>query len=239
MTAFSSAAARAAGFFRIGQGHEMMRIILIGPPGAGKGTQAASVREKYAVPHISTVDILRDNVRTGTALGQEARRFMDSGQLVPDSLMIGMMRLRLAERDTAEGFMLDGFPRTVDQAKALDALLSEMSSGLDAVVLLEISDEAVVERLTNRRICVSCGAIYNALNHPARVDGVCDLCSGHVTLRDDDRESVIRRRLDVYHRQTAPLVEYYEGGGLLHRVDAASSSAAVLEYLESLGAGKW
>jgi adenylate kinase len=215
-----------------------MRIILIGPPGSGKGTQAASIREKYAVPHISTGDILRENVRAETELGQEAKRFMDSGQLVPDGLMIDMMRLRLAEHDAAGGFMLDGFPRTVDQAKALDALLSEMSFGLDAVVLLEITDEAVIERLTNRGVCAACGAIYNAVNHPTSVDGVCDLCSGHVTRRDDDRESVIRRRLDVYHTQTAPLVEYYEDGGLLHRVDAKSPEGTVLEYLESLGIGK-
>jgi adenylate kinase len=211
-----------------------MRIILIGPPGAGKGTQAASIKRRYPVAHISTGDILRENVRRGTALGVEAKKFMESGQLVTDELIIGMMRERLAEDDAKDGFLLDGFPRNEAQAAALDGLLSEMSLSLDAVILLEVSDEVVVGRLTSRRVCASCGAIYNTEAHPPKREGVCDVCAGAVVLRDDDRESVIRDRLAVYHRQTAPLVEYYDRRGALHKVDAESQADAALKYLETL-----
>ncbi len=212
-----------------------MRIILIGPPGAGKGTQASALKAKYPIAHISTGDILRDNVRRGTELGNEAKGFMDAGKLVTDELIIAMMRSRLSESDAASGFLLDGFPRTVEQADSLGKMLEEMSCRLDAAVLLEIEDDTVVRRLTSRRVCSSCGAIYNVISCPAKQEGVCDSCSGAVVQRDDDKESVIRNRLATYHKQTAPLVAYYEGKGLLHRVDAAGESDAVLKYLESLG----
>jgi adenylate kinase len=216
-----------------------MRIILIGPPGAGKGTQAASIIEHHSIVHISTGDILRENVRAGTELGQTAKRFMNAGQLVPDNLIIAMMRARLAEDDAQNGFILDGFPRNVSQADALTSLLDDMSLLLDAVVLLEVSDETVVRRLTNRRVCQSCGTIYNAQSHPPKSEGVCDSCGGRVLQRSDDQESVIRSRLAVYHKETAPLVEYYESEGLLRRVPADAESDAVLKYLTSLGsAGK-
>ena len=212
-----------------------MRIILIGPPGAGKGTQASAIMAKYTVAHISTGDILRDNVKRGTELGNAAKNCMDAGKLVADELIIGMMKARLSEDDAKSGFILDGFPRTVEQADSLELLLDEMSCRLDAAVLLEIEDDTVVRRLTSRRVCSSCGAIYNALSHPPKSDGICDSCSSAVIQRDDDKESVIRSRLAVYHGQTAPLEEYYERKGLLHRVDASGASDTVLKHLESLG----
>ena len=211
-----------------------MRIILIGPPGAGKGTQAVAVKSKFPVDHIATGDILRENVSAGTSLGIEAKKFMDSGALVPDALIIEMMRERLA-KGSAEGFMLDGFPRTVAQAEALDELMSAMSMSLDAAILLEVPEETVVKRLCGRRVCSSCGAIFHVTGNPTAVEGVCDLCSGPVIQRDDDREEIIRHRLSVYRKDTAPLVEYYEKSGLLHRVDAGGRFDAVKTHLESAG----
>ncbi len=213
-----------------------MRIILIGPPGAGKGTQAESIKAKHPIAHISTGDMLRENVRSGTELGRKARVFMDAGQLVPDDLIIDMMRSRLRADDARSGFLLDGFPRTTSQAEALDRLLGEIGTDLDAVILLEVSDDTVVKRLTSRRVCSSCGAIYNLTVRPPKIDGVCDFCSSKVIQRDDDKESVIRNRLAVYHERTAPLVAYYEARGLLHRVDATSAKDSVLTYLETLRA---
>ncbi|MDR1133983.1 MAG: adenylate kinase [Synergistaceae bacterium] len=211
-----------------------MRIILIGPPGAGKGTQAAAVKLRFPVDHISTGDILRENVRAGSPLGLKAKEFMDSGSLVPDSLIIEMMRERLA-KCPAGGFMLDGFPRTVAQAEALDELMKEMSVSIDAAILLEVPDETVVERLCGRRVCSSCGEIFHVTGKPTEADGVCDVCRGPVEQRDDDREEVIRRRLSVYHKDTAPLIEYYEKSGLLRRIDAIDKPGAVKSYLESAG----
>lgn len=211
-----------------------MRIILIGPPGAGKGTQAVSIRAEYPVAYISTGDILRENVRNTTLLGMSAKSFMDAGKLVPDDLIIEMVEERLAASDSKEGFLLDGFPRTLPQAEALDRMLDKMSIRLDAVVELEISDDEVVRRLTSRRVCSSCGAIYNVIAHPTRVEGVCDVCSGTVIQRDDDKESVIRNRLDVFHKQTAPIVEYYARKGLVKRVDATGEKDTVLKLLKTL-----
>ncbi len=211
-----------------------MRIILLGPPGSGKGTQAAKLRERYAIAHISTGDILRENVKANTELGLKAKGFMDSGALVPDDLIVSMMRERLIRPDCAEGFLLDGFPRTVPQAQALDAMLEKMNIRLDAIVLLDVPDDVVVSRLTNRRVCRSCGAIYNAVSQPPKQEGICDKCGGKVIQRDDDKESVIRERLAVYRKQTEPVVDYYRRtSGLLAVVDAVHSSDAVLRYLEA------
>ncbi|MDR3333035.1 MAG: adenylate kinase [Synergistaceae bacterium] len=215
-----------------------MRIILLGPPGSGKGTQAVAVRERYKTAHISTGDMLRENLKSGTDLGVAAKEFMDAGKLVPDDVIIGMVRTRLGKEDAKAGFLLDGFPRTISQAEALNALMSEMGISLDAVVLLEISDDAVVGRLSGRRVCSGCGAIYHVAGHPPKSLGVCDLCEGSVVQRDDDSESVIRDRLAVYHNQTFPLVEYYEGEGSLCKVKADGPSDAVLRYLESNGVGR-
>lgn len=209
-----------------------MRIILIGPPGAGKGTQAESIKKKCSVAHISTGDILRANVKAGTELGKNAKSYMDSGKLVPDEVIIAMMEGRLQEPDAKEGFLLDGFPRTTPQAEALDKLLEKLALKLDAVVELEISDDVVVGRLTSRRVCKSCGEIYNTVMKPSKIEGVCDKCSGEVIQRDDDKEEVIRNRLSVFHMQTAPLIEYYRNKGLLLTVDATGEKDSVLKLLE-------
>ncbi|MDR1020070.1 MAG: adenylate kinase [Synergistaceae bacterium] len=213
-----------------------MRVVLLGPPGAGKGTQAAKIKEKRDVAHISTGDILRDNVEKGTEIGLAAKSFMDSGRLVPDDVIIGMIRVRLSCDDATEGgFILDGFPRTTAQAEALDRLLDELSLHLDAALLLEISDDEVVRRLSNRRVCQSCGAIYNLVARQTKEEGACDACGGRVVQRDDDKEAVIRNRLMVYRERTSPLIAYYERKGLLFRVDGAKSGNAAMLLLESIG----
>ncbi|MDR0615765.1 MAG: adenylate kinase [Synergistaceae bacterium] len=212
-----------------------MRVVLIGPPGAGKGTQAAVIKEKLGIAHVSTGDILRDNVIKKTEIGLEAESFMESGRLVPDGLMIGMIKARLAESDAASGgFILDGFPRTLHQAEALDRLLEEMSLSLDAVLLLAVPDDEVVKRLCNRRVCPSCGAIYNVIACPAKAEGICDACGGRIIQRDDDREPVIRNRLAVYRERTSPVLDYYEKRGLLHTVDALEATDAAMRMLESI-----
>jgi adenylate kinase len=211
-----------------------MRCILLGPPGAGKGTQAAVIRDRYNVAHISTGDILRSNVKEKTDLGQKARSYMEAGELVPDSLIIEMMRERLSQSDCNRGFLLDGFPRTVSQAEALDSLLEDLDVELDAVILLDVSDEVVVERLSGRRVCRDCGAIYHMKNHPPKKEGICDLCGGELFQRKDDTEEVIRQRLGVYHQQTSPLIEYYRSSGILKAVNAEVSSDSVLAVIEDL-----
>jgi len=210
-----------------------MRIILIGAPGAGKGTQAESIKNKYPIAHISTGDILRANVKEDTELGKNAKQYMDAGKLVPDDVIIAMMEERLQEPDCKEGFMLDGFPRTLPQAEALDKLLGRLGIALDAVVELEVGDEVVVKRLTSRRVCKSCGEIYNTVMKPSKTEGVCDKCGGEVIQRDDDKESVIRNRLAVFHGQTAPLIDYYRNKKLLVTVDATGGKDVVLKLLES------
>ncbi len=200
-----------------------MRLILLGPPGAGKGTQAKRLIERYGIPQISTGDILRAAVREGTELGRKAKQYMDAGQLVPDEVVIGIIRERLKEADCAKGFILDGFPRTVPQAEALKSVLAELGQALDHVVSIEVPDEDLVERLTGRRTCRSCGAMYHIKFSPPKQEGICDRCGGELYQRDDDREETIRARLKVYHEQTAPLVEFYEREGLLRRIDGVGS----------------
>ena len=209
-----------------------MRIILLGAPGAGKGTQADSIKGKYPVAHISTGDILRANVKAGSELGKSAKEYMDAGKLVPDEVIIGMMEKRLQEADCKDGFLLDGFPRTIGQAEALDVMLAKLGIKLDAVVSLAIDDDTVVGRLTARRVCRQGGEIYNTVLKPAAKEGVCDKCGGEVIQRDDDKESVIRNRLSVFHEQTSPLIDYYGDKGLLVTVDATGGKDAVLKILE-------
>lgn len=210
-----------------------MRIILVGPPGAGKGTQAERLVARYGIAHISTGDILRANVKNNTELGQAAKGYMDSGQLVPDELIIAMMRDRLQESDCADGFILDGFPRTVPQAIALDELLKDLSITLDGVLLMMVSDDVVVQRLCGRRVCRGCGKIFHVEFKPSAQADQCDSCSGELFQRDDDKEAVIRQRLAVYHDQTAPLISHYERAGLLCPIDAQASGDAVLEAVEA------
>ena len=211
-----------------------MRIILVGPPGAGKGTQAEKIVAKYNVAHISTGDILRANVKAGTELGKKAKSFMDAGALVPDDVIVGMMRGRLAEDDCKNGFILDGFPRTVPQAEALDSLLAEMGIKLDGVILLDVDDDTVVGRLCGRRMCKKCGRIFHVSFKPSSKGDLCDECGGELYQRDDDKEEVIRQRLAVYHSQTAPLVDYYGKAGLLLRVPGAEAGDKVLGHIEAM-----
>ena len=211
-----------------------MRIILVGPPGAGKGTQAEKLVAKYGIAHISTGDILRANVKAGTELGKKAKSYMDAGGLVPDDVIVGMMRGRLAEDDCKNGFILDGFPRTVPQAEALTTLLSEMKIALDGVILLDVADDVVVERLCGRRMCRKCGKIFHVRFNPSSKGNICDACDGELYQRDDDKEEVIRQRLAVYHSQTAPLVDYYGKVGLLRKVDAAVAGDKVLSRIENI-----
>ena len=216
-----------------------MRIILIGAPGSGKGTQAENIKQKYPIAHISTGDILRANVKAGTELGKNAKVYMESGKLVPDEVIIAMVESRLQEPDCKDGFLLDGFPRTKNQAEALDLILEKLDILLDAVVQLDVDDETVVKRLTTRRVCKSCGEIYNILSKSAKIEGVCDKCGGEVIQRNDDIESVIRNRLTVFHEQTAPLIDYYRSKDLLVSVDAAGGKDVVLKLLEKMkGEGK-
>jgi adenylate kinase len=192
-----------------------MRVVLLGPPGAGKGTQARRLAARWSVPQIATGDMLREAVAHGTRLGLEARRFMDAGELVPDAVIIGLVRERLAQPDGRKGFVLDGFPRTAAQAEALDQLLEAEGTPLDRVVLFEVPDEEPVARLSGRRVCRSCGRNYHVTLSPPRTPGRCDVCGGELYQRTDDEEATVRRRLAVYGRDTRPLVDYYRRRGLL------------------------
>lgn len=200
-----------------------MRVIMLGPPGAGKGTQAARIAEVYGIPHISTGDIFRANVSGGTELGRRAKEYMDRGDLVPDEVVIDMVGDRLAEADTVDGFNLDGFPRTVPQAQALEELLAERDTPIDVVLRLAVEEDEVVQRLTGRRTCTECGAVFHVTHQPPAEEGVCDECGGELTQRDDDREDVVRNRLDVYRKQTEPLEFFYWKRGLLRDVEAVGS----------------
>ncbi len=200
-----------------------MRVILLGPPGAGKGTQAVRLVERWGVPHISTGDILRANVREGTPLGQEAKRYMDAGDLVPDDVIVGMVGDRLAEPDAATGFLLDGFPRTVPQARALEALVNERDTPIDVVLRLVVDQDDVVARLTGRRTCAECGRIFHVDTDPPSQPGRCDDCGGDIVQRDDDREEVVLNRLEVHRTQTAPLEDFYFERGVLRDISAVGS----------------
>ncbi len=204
-----------------------MNLILLGPPGAGKGTQAKLLTEQFGIPQISTGDILRAAVREGTPMGVKAKACMDEGKLVPDDVVVGIVRERLQQTDCDKGFILDGFPRTVPQADSLKVTLGELDKGLDAVISLEVDPEALVDRLTGRRTCRSCGKGYHLKFDPPSVPGKCDVCSGELFQRDDDREETIRKRLQVYHDQTAPLIAYYGQAGLLTSVDGMAGIEAV------------
>lgn len=213
-----------------------MNIVLLGAAGAGKGTQAAKLVETLKVTHISTGDIFRKNVSESTPLGLEAKRYMDAGQLVPDDVVIRMVKDRLAQADCAGGFMLDGFPRTLPQAEALDAALSEMGAKLDAVVAIDVPREVLMKRLTARRQCRSCGKIYNVMGEMPAVEGVCDACAGEVYQRDDDTIAAATKRLDDYDAVTSQLVPYYTAQGLLHEIDGDRPVDAVFaDVLAALG----
>jgi len=209
-----------------------MRLIFIGPPGSGKGTQAKRLASGHGIPHISTGDILREAVADGTELGQKAAPIMSAGQLVPDDLMIGIIRDRLAKPDAAKGFILDGFPRTLVQAEKLDAIVSGNGHGDLRVLQLLVPDEAIVSRITRRRTCGQCGAIYHLENHPPAKAGVCDRCGGSLIARPDDTEEAVRKRLESFHRQTAPVATHYKSKQLLREVDGIGPVDQVFERIE-------
>jgi adenylate kinase len=196
-----------------------LNLILFGPPGAGKGTQAERLQGDFQLPFISTGEMLRANVKEGTDLGRQAQRYMDAGELVPDDLIVAMAAERLQEDDAQDGFILDGFPRTLEQAKALDRQLAELGRRVTAALLIDVPDEEVVRRLTGRRVCLKAGHVYHVEFDPPKHEGVCDQDGSRLIQRDDDKEDVIRRRLEVYARQTAPLIDHYENAGLLRRFD--------------------
>lgn len=210
-----------------------MRVILLGAPGSGKGTQAALLKERDGCVHVATGDIFRQNLREQTSLGMEAKKYMDQGALVPDEIVLKMVSERLLRADAAMGFLLDGFPRTVPQAEFLESFLGQQKWELDAVFLFEIDDEILVRRLSNRRTCRACGAIFNLLTME-RTDGPkCPVCGGELFQRDDDKESVIRNRLKIFHEQTERLVEWYRGKGLLHLLEASQAPEVVYARIKA------
>jgi adenylate kinase len=214
-----------------------MRVVLLGPPGAGKGTQARRLAARWSVPQISTGDMLREAVVQGTRLGVEARRYMDAGELVPDAVIIGLVRERLAQPDGRKGFVLDGFPRTAAQAEALDRLLEAEGTPLERVVLFEMPDEEPVARLGGRLVCRSCGRNYHRTLSPSRAPGRCDACGGELYQRTDDEEATVRRRLAVYARDTRPLVDYYRRRGLLAPIAGSGAMDKVYEDLVTASEG--
>jgi adenylate kinase len=206
-----------------------MRVVLLGPPGAGKGTQAHRIADRFVLALIATGDIFRDNVENDTALGQEAKAYMEKGELVPDDVVVRMVLERLDEPDANDGFILDGFPRTLPQAQALENALSELARPLSAVLKFMISDEVAVKRLAGRRSCRRCQRSYNVEFHPSRAEGVCDVCGGELVQRGDDTEETVRKRLEVYHRSTEPLEFFFWERGLLRQVDADGTEDEVTE----------
>ncbi|MCX4351862.1 MAG: adenylate kinase [Lachnospiraceae bacterium] len=196
-----------------------MKIIMLGAPGAGKGTQAKMIAEKYSVPHISTGDIFRANIKNGTQLGMEAKKYMDQGLLVPDELTVKILLDRVAKEDCAGGYVLDGFPRTIPQAQVLDNALKELDDQIDFAINVDVPDENIVRRMGGRRACLSCGATYHIEHIPPKKEGICDACGKELVLRDDDKPETVKNRLDVYHQQTQPLIDFYEKKGILRTVD--------------------
>ena len=196
-----------------------MKIIMLGAPGAGKGTQAKMIAEKYNIPHISTGDIFRANIKEGTPLGKEAKGYMDKGQLVPDELTVRILLDRVASDDCSGGYVLDGFPRTIPQAEVLDSELDKLGDKVDFAINVDVPDENIVRRMGGRRACVTCGATYHIEHVPPKKEGICDKCGSELILRDDDKPETVQKRLSVYHEQTQPLIEYYDKKGILKTVD--------------------
>lgn len=196
-----------------------MKIIMLGAPGAGKGTQAKMIAEKYQIPHVSTGDIFRANIKNGTELGMEAKKYMDQGQLVPDELTVKILLDRVAQDDCKNGYVLDGFPRTIPQAEVLDEALSKLGESIDYAINVDVPDENIVRRMSGRRACVNCGATYHIEHIPPKTEGICDTCGSELILRDDDKPETVLNRLKVYHDQTQPLIDFYTAKGVLKEVD--------------------
>lgn len=211
-----------------------MNLIFLGPPGAGKGTQAKRVAEKYGIPQISTGDMLREAVAKGTELGKKAKEYMDKGELVPDEVVIGIVKERLQQPDCEKGFILDGFPRTLAQAEALDEMLKELDKKIDAVINVAVPEEEVVKRITYRRTCKNCGAVYHLIYAPPKEDNKCDKCGGELYQRDDDKEETVRERYRVYRENTEPLIDYYRKKGILYDVDGTKDIEGVWKEIEAI-----
>lgn len=214
-----------------------MNIIMLGAPGAGKGTQAIQLADKYQIPHISTGDIFRANIKQGTELGKKAKTYMDQGLLVPDELVCELVVDRLQKDDCKEGFILDGFPRTIPQAEALTEALDKVGSKIEYAINVDVPDANIVERMSGRRACVNCGATYHVVNAPTKVEGVCDKCGEAVALRDDDKPETVQKRLEVYHEQTQPLIDFYDAKGVVKTIDGTQPMDQVFNAIvEILGA---
>ena len=210
-----------------------MRLIMLGAPGAGKGTQAAKLAEAYQIPHISTGDIFRANIKGGTELGKKAKSYMDQGKLVPDELFCDLVADRIKQDDCTKGFILDGFPRTVPQAEALDKTLNEMNLVLDAAVDVDVPDDHIVRRMGGRRACLKCGATYHIVYNKPSKEGVCDACGSDLVQRDDDKPETVQTRLQVYHDQTQPLIDYYSKAGVLKSVDGTQDMDVVFNAIRA------
>jgi adenylate kinase len=211
-----------------------MKIIMLGAPGAGKGTQAKMIAEKYGIPHISTGDIFRANIKNGTELGKEAKTYMDQGLLVPDELTVKILLDRVAQEDCKNGYVLDGFPRTIPQAEVLDKALSELGDKIDYAIDVDVPDENIVKRMGGRRACLSCGATYHIEHVPPKKEGICDNCGSELVLRDDDKPETVKNRLNVYHEQTQPLIEFYTKKGVLKTVDGTVDMQDVFKAIVSI-----
>ena len=208
-----------------------MKIIMLGAPGAGKGTHAKKITEKFGIPAISTGDIFRENIKNGTELGKKAKENMDAGNLVPDELVCDLVVDRLKQDDCKNGYILDGFPRTIPQAEALTAALAKDDDAIDYALEIFIEDQAIIDRMSGRRVCKSCGATYHVVNIPPKTEGVCDECDGELIVRDDDAPETVKKRLDVYHEQTAPLIDYYKKQGILKVIDGSKGLDTCFEEI--------
>ena len=211
-----------------------MKIIMLGAPGAGKGTQAKKIAEKYQITHISTGDIFRANIKNGTELGKKAKTYMDQGLLVPDELVCDLVVDRVKQEDCKNGYILDGFPRTIPQAESLDEALGQMGESLDYAINVDVPDEHIVNRMSGRRACVGCGATYHIVYAPTKKEGVCDVCGAELILRDDDKPETVQKRLSVYHEQTQPLIDYYKGKGILKDVDGTKDMDVVFQAITDI-----
>jgi adenylate kinase len=206
-----------------------MKIIMLGAPGAGKGTQAIMISEKYGIPHISTGDIFRANIKAGTELGNKAKSYMDKGALVPDEITIGMLMNRIGEKDCDGGYVLDGFPRTIPQAESLTKVLKAAGGEVDFAVNIDVPDDHIINRMGGRRACTNCGATYHVKFNPPKTEGICDVCGSRLVQRDDDRPETVKNRLSVYHAQTQPLIDYYRKAGVLKEVDGTKDMDSVFQ----------
>ena len=206
-----------------------MKIIMLGAPGAGKGTQAKMIADKYGVPHVSTGDIFRANIKNGTELGMEAKKYMDQGLLVPDELTVKILLDRVSQPDCKNGYVLDGFPRTIPQAESLTKALSERGEAVDYAVNVDVPDENIINRMSGRRACLNCGATYHIVYNPSKKEGICDTCGQQLVLRDDDKPETVKKRLSVYHDQTQPLIDYYKNEGILAEVDGTKDMEEVFQ----------